>query len=92
MLGDSDTGRDHVVEHAGRLAIRAGDWKYIEPRQGPKRSANTNTELGNDPNPQLYDLSRDPGETQNLAAQHPGRVNAMQAQLQKLKQDGRSRQ
>ena len=92
LLGQSKRGREYIVEHAGGLALRAGNWKYIEPRQGPKRSANTNIELGNDPNPQLYDLSRDPGETQNLAAQHPGRVNAMQAQLQKLKQDGRSRQ
>jgi len=91
LLGKSSRGRDHIVEHAGGLALRVGNWKYIEPRQGPKRSADTNTELGNDPNPQLYNLAKDPGETQNLAEQHPGRVNALQAQLQKLKQDGRSR-
>jgi len=91
LLGQSRRGREYIVEHAGGLALRVDNWKYIEPRQGPKRSANTNTELGNDPNPQLYDLSKDPGETHNLAAQYPGRVNAMQAQLQKLRQDGRSR-
>ena len=49
-------------------------WKYLEPRQGPKRSATTNIELGNDSEPQLYDLSKDPGETQNLASQYPERV------------------
>ena len=66
-------------------------WKYIEPRQGPRQSATTNIELGNDPQPQLYDLSKDAGETQNLAAQHPERVKNMEAWLQKIRQDGRSR-
>jgi arylsulfatase A-like enzyme len=91
LTGKSKRGREHVVEHAGGLALRQGNWKYIEPREGPKRNANTNTELGNDPNPQLYDLSKDPGEQNNLAAQHPDRVKAMESLLQKLRQDGRSR-
>jgi len=92
LLGRSKRGRDYVVEHARGLAIRAGNWKYIEPTEGPKRSANTNTELGNDSNPQLYELSKDPGETQNLAGQHPEQVKALQTRLDKLRQDGRSRQ
>lgn len=32
LLGDSPAGRDHVIEHANRLAIRKGDWKFIPPR------------------------------------------------------------
>jgi arylsulfatase A-like enzyme len=91
LLGQSHQGREHIVEHAGGLALRLAQWKYIEPRQGPKRSANTNIELGNDSEPQLYDLSKDPGETRNLATQHPERVKNMEAQLQKIRQDGRSR-
>jgi len=91
LLGQSLQGREHIVEHAGGLALRVGGWKYLEPRQGPKRSATTNTELGNDSEPQLYDLSQDPGETQNLAAQHPERVKSMEALLRRIKQDGRSR-
>ena len=91
LLGKSQQGREHIVEHAGGLALRLDRWKYLEPRQGPKRSATTNIELGNDSEPQLYDLSQDPGETQNLAAQHPERVKKMEALLQKIRQDGRSR-
>ena len=91
LLGKSRQGREHIVEHAGGLALRVGGWKYFEPRQGPKRSATTNTELGNDSEPQLYDLSQDPGETQNLASQYPERVKSMEALLQKIRQDGRSR-
>jgi len=91
LLGRSQRGREHIIEHAGGLALRLGRWKYIESRQGPQRSATTNIELGNDPEPQLYDLSRDPGETQNLAPQDPERVKNMEALLQKIRQDGRSR-
>jgi arylsulfatase A-like enzyme len=91
LLGKSRQGREHIVEHAGGLALRVGGWKYLEPRQGPKRSATTNTELSNDSEPQLYDLSQDPGETQNLASQYPKRVKSMEALLQKIRQDGRSR-
>ena len=91
LTGNTKTGRPHIVEHAGGLALREGNWKYIEPRNGPKISANTNTELGNDPQPQLYDLAQDPGETRNLATQHPDRVQAMQEQLRKLRAEGRSR-
>jgi arylsulfatase A-like enzyme len=91
LLGQSQQGREHIVEHAGGLALRLAQWKYIEPRQGPKRSATTNIELGNDSEPQLYDLSKDPGETRNLATQHPERVKNMEALLQKIRQDGRSR-
>lgn len=81
LLGEDPRGRDHVVEHAGRLALREGRWKYIEPSNGPRRSEPTNTELANDPSPQLYDLDADIGETRNLAAQHPERVKAMADRL-----------
>jgi arylsulfatase A-like enzyme len=86
LTGRSKKGRDHIVEQAGGLALRQGDWKYIEPRQGPKINANTNTELGNDPNPQLYDLSRDIGEKNNLAGRYPDRVQAMEAMLRKIRE------
>jgi len=91
LLGQSKRGREHVVEYAGGLALRLDDWKYLEPRPGPKRSANTNIELGNDPAPQLYDLSKDPGETQNLAVQFPEQIKNLEARLQKIRRDGRSR-
>ncbi len=68
-----------------------GNWKYIEPHEGPKRSDHTNTELGNDPHPQLYDLSNDPGETQNLAEKVPGRARELQARLEELRRRSFSR-
>jgi len=91
LLGKSQTGRDHLVEHAGTLSLIQGDWKYIEPSRGAKVNANTNTELGNDPQAQLYNLDDDLGERHNLAAQQPEVVKKMAAMLAKIRSDGRSR-
>jgi arylsulfatase A-like enzyme len=91
LLGRSPTGRDHLVEHAGVLSLIHGHWKYIEPGRGPKINRNVNIELGNDPQPQLYDLRNDLGERHNLAKEHPERVNEMAALLKKIREDGRSR-
>ncbi|MGE0757517.1 MAG: sulfatase-like hydrolase/transferase [Pirellulaceae bacterium] len=43
----------------GNHAVREGTWKFVRNRGGP---------------PELYDLSTDLGETQNLAEQRPERV------------------
>jgi arylsulfatase A-like enzyme len=56
LLGESETGRDHVIQQAGRLSIRMGDWKFIPGGKGPRINQNTGTELGNEPDGQLYDL------------------------------------
>ena len=90
LLGNSKTGRQSLVEHAGTLGVVTGDWKLIEPSDGPRMNRNTNTELGNDPEPQLYDLATDPGEKNNLATKYPDRVKEMTAQLDSIKANGRS--
>ncbi len=81
LLGQSQQGRDYLVEHARGIALREGSWKYIPPRKGPKRNANVNIELGNAAGAQLYWLDQDPGERSNLARQYPERVNAMAGKL-----------
>jgi arylsulfatase A-like enzyme len=91
LLGDSRVGRDYSVHHSGRLALRQGEWKYIPAGPGPAVQRNTNTETGNAPVDQLYDLAHDLGETQNVAAEHPDRVRAMAARLRSLRAAGRSR-
>jgi len=91
LLGRTQAGRDHLVEHAGVLSLIQGDWKYIEPGKGPRMNVNTNTELGNHPQPQLYNLRDDLGEKNNVATEHPQRVKEMAGLLQKIRQQGRSR-
>jgi arylsulfatase A-like enzyme len=91
ILGTSKAGRDQLVEQAGALSLITGKWKLISPSQGRKVNPETNTELGNDPLPQLYDLSVDLGERRNVAAEHPEVVRDLTARLDRIRQDGRSR-
>jgi hypothetical protein len=42
--------------------------------------------LGNDPEPQVYDLAADIGEKNNVAAQNPERVKAMMNHLAHIRQ------
>lgn len=86
LLGDDPAGRETLIEHANGLAVRRGRWKFIPMGQGPKVSANTRVELGNDPAPQLYDLAADPGETRNVAADHPAELDQLRADLAKARQ------
>jgi hypothetical protein len=89
MLGHDRKGRDWLVEHAGALGLIEGDWKLIEPGKGAKINRNTNTELGNDSQPQLYDLSKDIAEKNNVAAEHPDRVQAMLEHLRQIRGSAR---
>jgi arylsulfatase A-like enzyme len=86
LLGRTRIARDHLVEHAGSLSLIQGDWKYIEPSKGARMNASTNTELGNAPEPQLYNLKDDLGEKNNVATRYPEKVKEMAALLQKIRQ------
>lgn len=85
LLGTSKTGRTVLVEHAGSLALRQGTWKYIAPGKGPRINQNTNTELGNDPQAQLYDLAADPGERNNLASKQPDKTRELASLLEEIR-------
>jgi len=85
LLGTSRAGRTELIEQAAGEALRVGQWKYIEASKRPKMNEQTNTELGNDTVPQLYDLSSDPGERQNLAARNPEKLKELQDRLQAIR-------
>jgi arylsulfatase A-like enzyme len=73
LLGKSKADRDWLVgqSSSNKLSIIKDGWKFIEPGQGQKIQVNTNTETGNDPQPQLYNLKNDLRETNNVAADNP---------------------
>lgn len=87
FIGRAKVGRKVYVEQGSALALRQGSWKYIEPSQGRRVNPNTNTELGNDTAPQLYDLTTDPGERTNVAGKFPAKL----AEMQRLLDDIRKR-
>jgi arylsulfatase A-like enzyme len=82
LLGDDPVGRESLIEHAGGLALRRGKWKFIPASNGPRKNVATDSELGNDPSPQLYDLDADPGESRNVAAEHPEVVDRLRKELE----------
>ena len=91
LLGESKVGRTSLVEQGGPLSLREGTWKFIRPANGPKRYEATNTESGNDPGGQVFDLSKDLGEKENLAAKEEARLDAMGQKLNEIQQRGRSK-
>jgi arylsulfatase A-like enzyme len=92
LLGRSKTARDYAVEHGGSLALIQGDWKFIAPNKGQALNRNANIETGNAPEPQLYNVRTDPGEKTNVAAGNADRVKSMSALLDKVREQGRTRQ
>ena len=86
MSGKSTKGRTTLVEQGfDALAIIQDNWKYIEPNDAPAMNVLTNTELGNNQKPQLYNLSTDSGEKINLAKSHPKELKVLVDALQKIK-------
>ncbi len=86
LRGEARSGREYVLEYAGRIAIRQGQWKYIPgggrrvgPGRGPRDGA------------ALYDLSRDQAEANNVAAQHPELVEKLSRKLEQIRAQERSR-
>lgn len=87
LLGKENKGRAYVVEQAlnNTLSVVRGDWKYIEPSNGPTVEKNTNTELGNAQQPQLYNLKADRGETKNRAGEQPQLVDELRQLLESVR-------
>jgi arylsulfatase A-like enzyme len=73
LLGKIRNARNYLIEQNvnNTLSVVSGNWKYIELSQGPAMNKGTNTELGNLPEVQLYNMKTNPEETQNVAAQYP---------------------
>jgi len=88
ILGESDQGREVMLEEAFTFAVRQGKWKYIAPTEKPQPwiSEVKNIEGGLSTSPQLYDLEKDLGEQHNLAGQYPEKVEELQQVLDTMLQ------
>ena len=86
LLGQSTQGRELVIEHAGGLALRQGNWKFIPP--GRTRDQLGPWENVNIPEPGfLFDLAHDPGETNNLALTQSAKREELRRNLAKIRRD-----
>lgn len=82
FLGKSKSGRSVYIQQGGALSIIRGKWKYIMPQEGPAVSKLVNIETGNLSTAQLYDLSLDKAEQNNVAAKYPEIVKELSALLE----------
>lgn len=84
FIGKDKKGREFLVQSAGTFSITKENLKYIKPSKGRPFNELTGTELGNHPEDQLYDLSKDPGEKDNIAKQNPKAVAELKELLEKV--------
>lgn len=87
-LGKDSKGRDYVIGAAGTLTVLTNGWKYIEPGKGNSYNAQTNTELGNNPKDQLYNITIDRGEYDNVADENPLMTKFLKQILEEEKAKG----
>ena len=87
LLGQSDEGRAEIVLEGiqARTVLRQGDWVFIPPHQGPPVNTNVNIETGNSPIPQLYNLSGDIGQIENVASIYPDVAERMADRLRAIR-------
>lgn len=93
LEGAETSGRETLISHSisGKFAIRKGAWKLcLSSGSGgwsaPKDNAATKAGL---PSMQLFNLEEDPGEQNNLVANHPEIVAALSILLDREIQNGR---
>jgi len=94
LKGNTDKPlRDTVVHHSitGAFAIRQGNWKLcLAPGSAGWSDPRPGKEAPDAPRIQLFDMSDDIGERNNVQAQHPDVVATLTKELEKIVADGRS--
>ena len=103
LLGETDEPVREFTLHQTislALAIRQGDWKYLDHKGSGGSNYSRDGEWGlkqyalpdkaPEASGQLYNLREDPGETNNLYFKKPFIREKLKAKLEELKQSGRS--
>lgn len=86
-MGKDKKGRKYLIQMAQNhnISIRMGDWKYIQPCEGPAMIPwGPKIETGYSKEPQLYQLTS-PYEVDNLSKKYPNKVKKMQTIINELK-------
>ncbi|MFC5623991.1 sulfatase family protein [Algoriphagus winogradskyi] len=88
FMGEEKVGRSELMlEATGRTALRKGEWIMIPPYKGAAKIATVNIEIGNDPNYQLYNLTNDIGQVNNVAESNPEKLEEMIADYKAIRGD-----
>ena len=86
LAGRQPTGREQLVlEATSRTAYRRGEWLLIPAYPGPALNEEVDIELGNSAELQLYNLSDDIGQRNNLAGQRPELVDELLGEFEAIR-------
>jgi len=86
FMGETKEGSaELVLEATTRTAFRKGDWAMIPPYNGPAVNKYVNIELGNLEGYGLYNLKEDIGQQNNLAEEHPEKLQEMIAAFEAIR-------
>jgi hypothetical protein len=85
-LGETDQGRvDLIEESLGNKALRHNNYKFIpKSKQIPSFIDSKKIRGGYEKQDQLYDLSNDAAEMNNIAKQNPDKVKELKARLTQI--------
>lgn len=79
LAGETDKERVLSFEHMGAPAIRKGDWKLVSRNYASMNA----TGFNENPEFELYNIAQDRSETNNLAGQHPEKVEELKQLMEK---------
>lgn len=89
FLGKTKVGRKNlIIEATTRTALRKDNWIMIPPYNGPKLNKIKNIETGNSKEYQLYDLSKDIEQQNNLATSNPEKLKELIAEFESIRGKG----
>ena len=80
FLGEDDEGVEYLIEESLNLALRKGDWKFVEATR-VKDQEGKRTPLPES----LFNLADDKSEEHNLIEMYPEKAASMKAKLNQLK-------
>ncbi|REE02215.1 sulfatase family protein [Marinoscillum furvescens] len=85
-LGETERGREYLLEEAYTFGLRHGKWKYIQAKPSPVPGwiSEKYVDPGFYPTAQLFDLDKDPYETNNLAEKYPEVTSRLSKKLNEL--------
>lgn len=86
LLGKTHSGNRDNYYYQGN-GVRQGKWKYLKADQSVYGYARDNEREQIE---ELYDLDSDIGETKNVAAEHPEKINELKELLKKIEADNTS--
>ncbi|MBK3516170.1 sulfatase family protein [Carboxylicivirga marina] len=86
FAGESFEGREYLLEESVTLALRHGQYKYIHPtKKNPSWiKLEKNIEAGVSTEAQLFDLSNDVGEQENIASKNKKLVKKLQKEIERI--------